>query len=145
MCGRAKASASRGEQEEDDDGDSGEGGEVSGGEGAAALAVVAAVGFDVEEVVDDVGGGGAEAEGEEGDEGAGMRAGAPGPCQAWASRRGRKMRVFLAHWWRRMALSQALSGVLWSRKMCAGVTWAARRPAMRAGCWGWRPWGLGRR
>ncbi len=36
--------------------------------------MVAAVGFDVEEVVDDVGGGGAEAEGQEGDDGAEERA-----------------------------------------------------------------------
>ena len=114
-----------GGEEEDDDGDAVDGGEVSGGEGAAAFGVVAAVGFDVEEVVDDVGGGGAEAEGEEG-------AGRPrrrwrmaaGPCQAWASRRGRKMRVFLAHWWRRMARSQAWRGGTWSRKMRVGTTWA---------------------
>lgn len=55
----------RGEEEEADDPDPGEGGEIAGGEGAEALGVVAAVGLDVEEVVDDIGGGGAEAEGEE--------------------------------------------------------------------------------
>ena len=47
--------------------DAGEGGEVARGEGAEALAGVLAVGFEVEEVVDDVGGGGAEAEAEEGE------------------------------------------------------------------------------
>jgi len=52
----------RGGEEEDDDGDAGEGGEVSGGEGATALFRVLAVGFEIEQVVDDVGGRGAEAE-----------------------------------------------------------------------------------
>ena len=65
-------------EEEDDDGDAGDGGEVAGGEGAATFAGVLAVGFEVEEVVDDVGGGGAEAKAEEGDQGAGEEAGGAG-------------------------------------------------------------------
>ena len=35
-----------------------------------------------------------------------------GPCQPWASSSGRKMRTFFAHWCRRTAFSQLLSGGL---------------------------------
>ena len=43
------------------------------------------------------------------------------------------MRTFLAHWWRRMALSQALSGETRSSKVRTGVMRALRRAARRAG------------
>jgi len=58
-------------EESDHDGDAMDGGEISGGEGAAALGVVAAIRFKVQQVIDDVGGGGAEAEAEKGEQGAG--------------------------------------------------------------------------
>src|SRR5258708_36626621 len=61
---------------------------------------------------------------------------------AWARRRGAKMREFLAHWWRRMALGQALRGETCSGKVRAGVMLALRRAERRLavglatmGCW----------
>ena len=63
-------SGGEGEEEKNDD-YSGDSGEISGGEGAAALAGMLAVGVEVEEVVDDVGCGGAEAEAYEGNDGSG--------------------------------------------------------------------------
>ena len=71
----------RGEKEKDNDGDPRDGGEISGGKGAATFARMQTVGFEVEKVVDDVGGGGAEAEAEEGKEGADDVAGGPGVGQ----------------------------------------------------------------
>ena len=43
------------------------------------------------------------------------------------------MRTFLAHWWRRMALSQALSGETRSLKVRTGVILALRRAERRPG------------
>src|ERR1700691_4342434 len=63
-------------------------------------------------------------------------------AQAWARRRGRKMRKFLAHWWMRMALSQALMGWDCSVKVRTGVMPAEERAERRLavglatmGCW----------
>ena len=72
--GNGEGESGGGGEEEEDDDYSGDGGEISGGEGAAAFAGVLAVGVEVEEVVDDVGCGGAEAEADEGNDGGGDEA-----------------------------------------------------------------------
>ena len=74
MWGTARARVARGGEEEENYDDSGNGGEISGGEGTAALAGMLAVGVEVEEVVDDVGCGGAEAKADEGNDGSGGEA-----------------------------------------------------------------------
>src|SRR5216683_1495965 len=75
---RREKQGERGGEEEDDDDDACESGEISRGEGAEAFAGVLAVGFEIEEIVDDVGGGGAEAKAEEGQGCSGDEAGGPG-------------------------------------------------------------------
>src|SRR5580698_4207132 len=54
-------------------------------------------------------------------------------AQMWASSRGTKMRAFLAHWWRRMALGHALNGETRSVKVRTGVILARRRAERRPG------------
>jgi hypothetical protein len=54
----------------------------------------------------------------------------PGADQSWASKTGRKIKVFFAHWCSRIAFSQAFSGLARSTKTCTGVTPAARKPAV---------------
>jgi hypothetical protein len=73
--------------------DSGEDGEVARSEGPVAFARVAAVGFYVEQIVGNVGGGGAEAEADEGDSGVSECSGA----EHMRENMGTKMRMFLAH------------------------------------------------
>src|SRR5260370_34459573 len=70
-------------------------------------------------------------------------------ARTWANRRGAKMRTFLAHWWSRRALGQALRGETCSVKVRAGVILARRRAERRPvvglatmGCWQF--WSRGR-
>ena len=64
--GNQQSQSQRREQEEGHNGDAGESGEIAGGEGAEPFAGMLAVRFEVEQIIDDVGGRGAETKAEEG-------------------------------------------------------------------------------